>query len=111
MNRLTFFTVGLVGIAVAFVIVLLASAFQSMIYSVSVDFARAFLLIASVFGVFLLWLSLSISVQRLHDINWPTWYIVMQFIPFLNIGLSFILLFKKGTLGDNPYGPDPSVIR
>ena len=43
----------------------------------------------------------TVWVRRIHDINRSGWLIL---IPFLN----FILLFLKGTKGDNRYGSDPS---
>ena len=46
-------------------------------------------------------------VKRLHDLEKPGSYYWLLFIPFYNIFLAIILLFKRGTPGDNMYGPDP----
>lgn len=46
-------------------------------------------------------------IRRLHDLDRPTWWIVGNFIPIVNIAFSLYLLFAKGTEGPNQYGPDP----
>ena len=46
-------------------------------------------------------------VKRFHDIEQPGWHFWLLLIPFYNIYLAIILLFKKGTSGSNSYGPDP----
>ena len=72
-----------------------------------------------------------IAVKRLHDIGWSGWFCLLLFLQqvykliyqnmfnsirflemeFLILGVSLImyliLLFKKGSEGDNIYGPDP----
>ena len=48
------------------------------------------------------------TVKRFHDLGKPGWwYWLLVFIPFFNIYLLIILLFQKGTTGDNTYGGDP----
>ncbi len=47
-------------------------------------------------------------VKRFHDLNRPgshVWYVFL--VPFYNIYLLFLLLFKRGTQGRNEYGNDP----
>ena len=48
-----------------------------------------------------------VSIRRLHDLNRPGSHALLLFLPFYNIYLQLVLLFKKGTDGPNPYGPDP----
>jgi uncharacterized membrane protein YhaH (DUF805 family) len=47
------------------------------------------------------------AVKRLHDLGRPGSHYWLFLIPFYGIYLCFVLLFKKGTDGSNPYGPDP----
>jgi uncharacterized membrane protein YhaH (DUF805 family) len=47
------------------------------------------------------------AVKRLHDLDRPGTHYWLLLVPFYNIYLSLILLFKKGTDGSNRYGPDP----
>ena len=46
-------------------------------------------------------------IRRLHDIDLTGYFVLLNFIPFVNLGLLLYVLFKKGTEGDNAYGPDP----
>ena len=46
-------------------------------------------------------------VKRLHDLNRPGTHFWMMLIPLYNIYLGLILLFQRGTVGPNNYGPDP----
>ena len=47
------------------------------------------------------------AIKRFHDLDRPGshyWYLL---IPLYNIYLGLVLLFQKGTSGENRYGPDP----
>ncbi|MBP5199087.1 MAG: zinc-ribbon domain-containing protein [Schwartzia sp.] len=48
-----------------------------------------------------------LAVRRLHDLDRPSWWIVGNFVPFVNCVLGLYLLFARGTFGPNQYGPDP----
>ena len=48
-----------------------------------------------------------LMIRRLHDIDLTGYFVLLNFIPFVNLGLLLYVLFKKGTEGDNAYGPDP----
>ena len=48
-----------------------------------------------------------LAIRRLHDLDRPTWWIIGNFIPLVNVALGFYLLLAKGTTGSNQYGPDP----
>lgn len=52
-------------------------------------------------------LGLMLAIRRLHDLDRPTWWIIGNFIPFVNVIFGFYLLLAKGTEGPNQYGPDP----
>ena len=49
----------------------------------------------------------SLMIQRLHDLNKPTWWVVGAIIPLVNFILSIYLLVVPGTRGYNQYGSDP----
>lgn len=51
--------------------------------------------------------SLSLMTRRFHYINRSGWWSIAGLIPLLNVIAGLILLFKKGTVGDNKYGEDP----
>ena len=53
---------------------------------------------------------ISISVRRLHDVDWRGWWLLLYIIPVVNIigGIFiFVLTVLKGTTGENRFGPDP----
>jgi len=51
--------------------------------------------------------TIMLSIRRLHDINMSGWLVLLSLIPFVDAIFQLFLLFKKGTDGDNDYGPDP----
>ena len=52
-------------------------------------------------------LSLRISAQRLHDLNWSAWMLLLHLVPVANLVLSLMMLLMPGTPGPNKYGPPP----
>jgi len=57
---------------------------------------------------FLIWMLLSTTCTRLHDLNKSGLYTVLWMIPLINFGL-MAYTFKKGYELDNKYGPVPSI--
>lgn len=61
---------------------------------------------------FYLWITLvgyatiSLSIKRLHDSSHSGWYVLLRFIPLLNLYLLYLLLFDRED-GPNEYGSDP----
>ena len=53
------------------------------------------------------WGAAAIAVKRLHDLGRPGWYVLGTLIPIYNLYLGWIMLFKRGDVGPNEYGPDP----
>ena len=47
------------------------------------------------------------AVKRLHDLEPPGAHYWLLLIPFYNMYLALVLLFKRGTSGPNRYGEDP----
>ncbi len=52
-------------------------------------------------------LSLSLMLRRFHDMGWSGWHSLWMIVPLVNIVFCLMLLFKRGTAGDNQYGKDP----
>ena len=48
-----------------------------------------------------------ISAQRLHDLNWSAWLLLLHLIPVATFILSTIMILTPGTPGHNQYGPPP----
>lgn len=50
----------------------------------------------------------SVIVRRFHDIDRPGWMWIVMWVPLLNLFWFVYLLMRKGTEGDNRFGPQPS---
>lgn len=53
------------------------------------------------------YVSVALSVRRLHDLGRNGWLVLLNFLPILNVVLCIYLGFFKGQEQDNPYGPNP----
>lgn len=53
-------------------------------------------------------ISLRISAQRLHDLNWSAWMLLLHLVPMANLALYASMAFMPGTPGINRYGPAPA---
>ena len=54
-----------------------------------------------------IWAAIAVTVKRLHDLDRPGWHWWLLMIPLYNIYLGLVLLFGRGTIGPNRFGPDP----
>ncbi len=48
-----------------------------------------------------------VNIRRLHDIGKSGWWLLLVFIPFVNLLFVLALFLIKGTDGPNQFGPDP----
>lgn len=55
----------------------------------------------------LLWPSIAVGVKRLHDRNYSGWFLLVLFVPLVQLWPIVVMLFLRGTEGDNRFGPDP----
>jgi uncharacterized membrane protein YhaH (DUF805 family) len=60
------------------------------------------------YGVAVLLPVLSVTVRRLHDIDFSAWWYLIVFIPLVGGIVLLILLVKKGTPIENRYGSVPA---
>ena len=60
--------------------------------------------------IILVILSVLITIRRLHDIDCTGWWFFIKIIPLVNVIFYAVLLFKKGTEGNNKYGDQPQTI-
>jgi len=51
--------------------------------------------------------SLAVAVRRLHDIDKSGWWLLLYFIPLIGVIILIVWACKRGTPGDNRFGPDP----
>jgi len=64
--------------------------------------AMALTLIA---GLAYLYINITISVQRLHDLGWSGWLWLLNLVPFIGGLFPFVLMVMPGNTGANRYGP------
>lgn len=57
------------------------------------------------FALAFLLFSFVLYIRRLHDIDMSGWWCVLVLIPLVNIIFSLYVMIKKGTEGNNNYGP------
>ena len=57
--------------------------------------------------VALVWVSVQIGVQRLHDLGWSGWLYLLNLVPLVNSIFPLLLLVLPGNTGTNQYGPPP----
>ncbi len=55
----------------------------------------------------MLWVSFANCSKRLHDLGKSAGWIIVLFIPFINLGLAIYMAFFEGEQSDNEYGPSP----
>lgn len=53
--------------------------------------------------------TIMVGIKRCHDVDHSGWFLLISFVPFLNLWPWFVLPFQAGTIGPNKYGPDPRI--
>lgn len=65
-------------------------------------------IIAGVIGVAaLVVVSIMIGVQRVHDIGWSGWMILLTFVPAIGTVFTLLMFLMPGSTEANRYGPPP----
>ena len=65
-------------------------------------------LVAIVVGyAFVIWVSLATQVKRWHDMDKSGWFVLLNFIPLVNLLVLLYIGFNPGTEGGNRFGPGP----
>ena len=55
----------------------------------------------------MVWISVLISVKRLHDLGWSGWLYALNLVPIVNTVFAILLLVLPGNAGANQYGAPP----
>ena len=59
----------------------------------------------------LFWVLLALSAKRYHDLGRSAAWLLLLAIPLVGVAwVAFELGFRRGTRGENRYGPDPLVL-
>jgi uncharacterized membrane protein YhaH (DUF805 family) len=102
-NRTKYFWIGLaisIGVSVAAGVIQLAVEAASGDPNIAAVLGTSMYILGAVIAAFPV-------IKRLHDLARPSSHYWLLLIPFYNLYLALVLLFKKGTPGPNQYGPDP----
>lgn len=94
------------------VVILLVS---SVFFTVGLGIAAVSPTIAMVIGflvgiailVAAVWVSVQITVQRLHDLGWSGWLWFLHLVPFVGSIFPILLMVLPGNTGANQYGAPP----
>jgi uncharacterized membrane protein YhaH (DUF805 family) len=97
MNRIQFAYLGII-------ISLITSPILFLLFVIFSDKASP---IAVVIYIPLMLYNLCLYSSRLQDMNFSTWWILFFLFPFLGPIFMIIIYFKRGTNGDNRFGPMP----
>lgn len=62
---------------------------------------------AAISGVIALVVGMRIGAQRLHDIGWSAWWLLLMLVPLANNLFPLLLMLVPGNLGANRFGPPP----
>ena len=63
--------------------------------------------LTTIFSLGVLLPNLAVQVRRLHDTDRAGYYLLVSFIPLVNLVLMLIWGCQAGTRGTNQFGPDP----
>ena len=63
--------------------------------------------VGPIVGVLLIYSAFAVYVKRAHDRGRTGWFVLLLFVPILNLWPAVELLFLRGTVGPNRFGPDP----
>ncbi|WPC04657.1 DUF805 domain-containing protein [Pseudomonas benzenivorans] len=69
------------------------------------DILGGLLAIGVVLGMLVV--SVQIGAQRLHDIGWSAWLLLLNLVPIVNSLFWILMLVVPGSTGANRYGPPP----
>ena len=67
-----------------------------------ISMAAVFIAVIPLLSVFII-----LPIKRWHDTNRSTLWIVLHFVPYLNILMFILVGILKGDEGSNKYGDDP----
>lgn len=81
-----------------------AFAFAAILMSVSSTLG---LLCMGLIGIGMLVVSVQIGVQRLHDLGWSGWLMLLNLVPILGSLFPFVMLLMPGSREVNRYGSPP----
>lgn len=97
-RHFAFAWLAIVGIAIAIGIL------NAVLSSVNGNLGFIMSLVGFVALIIVTIVSFGISARRYHDFGWSGWYVLLSFIPFVNLVMLIVQLFRVGTPGTNMYG-------
>ena len=104
LNRLHYFTYGLLNLLFSMVIVFAVVLLGVLI---SPDHIEAFLGLICVLNLPIIVSSYMLCIRRAHDFDVTGWLVLIFFVPYINSIAGLVFLLVPGNIGPNKYGPDP----
>jgi uncharacterized membrane protein YhaH (DUF805 family) len=69
--------------------------------------AGIFYVLWVLYSLAVFWPNLAILIKRSHDRDWPWPFILILFVPLVQFWPMIEIMFLRGTIGSNRFGPDP----
>ena len=69
--------------------------------------AQVFLIFFIAYFIAAFFPSISLTVRRLHDIDFNGWWVLIQLIPYVGSIVIVVFALIDGTAGNNRFGADP----
>lgn len=86
----------------------LMAAALGLLFIASMTFAASAVLgmiVTGVLGIGFLLVSVQIGVQRLHDVGWSGWFMLLYLVPVVGTFFPLVVLLMPGNTGANRFGP------
>jgi uncharacterized membrane protein YhaH (DUF805 family) len=72
-----------------------------------VSHSEGFVPVIVIVYVVLIWPNIAIMIKRVHDRDWPWPFILVLLVPIVSLWPAIEIMFLRGTVGANRFGPDP----
>ena len=92
---------------VAVIEIVLSATAAALLTSGRTIAAGIFYMLLGLFAIVAFWPNLAVMIKRAHDRDWPWPFVLLLFVPLVQLWPFVELGFLRGTIGHNRFGADP----